>query len=251
MTRLCTFTRHPSGAEFWGSGLCQWRPRWGSTTRSAGCLGCHRGYLQRRSTLRCEPCCLQVRKHTRVCERIFSRPTSLLLTDFANFGLLTEMTHEGQVKVPVLVYKGNLSLCGRAALIQSDLQHLQLHVNNNIQKSRGVNDRGMTKKRDLTVFLTSGFRQCPEERDVCEHVCVFGQSQLAPVQCLGAVECWQRTPRWQTLNTAKMLPSRISFLSTFLFTSQTLKSFLFSFWTVSIWHKCWKVIHICPVLREG
>lgn len=67
------------------------------------------------------------------------------LTDFANFGLLTEMTHEGQVKVPVLVYKGNLSLRGRSALIQSDLQHLQLHVNNDGQKSRGVNDGGMTK----------------------------------------------------------------------------------------------------------
>lgn len=133
------------------------------------------------------------------------------------------MTHAGQVKVPVLVYKDDLSLWGRPALIQSDLQHLQLHVNNNMQKSRGVNDGGITKKRDLTVFLTSEFRQCPEKRDVCESVwpCVCAQSQLAPVQCLGAVECWQRAPRWQTLNTAKTLPSCISFLSTYLYLSDS------------------------------
>lgn len=55
------------------------------------------------------------------------------------------MTHGGQVKVPVLVYKGNLSLGGRSTLIQSDLQQLQLHVNNHGQKSRGVSDGGMTK----------------------------------------------------------------------------------------------------------
>lgn len=55
------------------------------------------------------------------------------------------MTHEGQVEVPVLVYEGNLSLGGRPTLIQSDLQHLQLHVNNDRQESRGANDGGMTK----------------------------------------------------------------------------------------------------------
>lgn len=57
------------------------------------------------------------------------------------------MTHESQVKVPVLVYKGDLSLRGRPALIQSDLQHLQLHVNKNMQKSGGVNDGEMTKEK--------------------------------------------------------------------------------------------------------
>lgn len=79
-------------------------------------------------------------------------PPSHVLTNFAHFGLLTEKSHKGQVKVPVLVNKGDLSLCGRPALIQSDLQHLQLHVNNSMQKSRGVNNKEMTKKPDLTVF---------------------------------------------------------------------------------------------------
>lgn len=84
--------------------------------------------------------------HTRVWKDVHppDSPPSRL-TDFANFGLLTEVTHEGQVKVPVLVDKGNLSLRGRSTLIQSDLQHLQLHVNNDRQKSRGANDGGMTK----------------------------------------------------------------------------------------------------------
>lgn len=55
------------------------------------------------------------------------------------------MTDKGQVEVPVLVYEGDLSLGGRPTLIQSDLQNLQLHVDNDRQKSRGANDGGMTK----------------------------------------------------------------------------------------------------------
>lgn len=55
------------------------------------------------------------------------------------------MTNKGQVEVPVLVYEGDLSLGGRPTLIQSDLQHLQLHVDYDRQKSRGANDGGMTK----------------------------------------------------------------------------------------------------------
>lgn len=87
------------------------------------------------------PVCVKGCSHAR-----FPSFPSFVLTDFTNFGLLTEMAHEGQVKVPVLVYKGDLPLCGRPTLIQSDLQHLQLHVSNNTQKSRRVNDREMTKK---------------------------------------------------------------------------------------------------------
>lgn len=73
------------------------------------------------------------------------------------------MTHKGQVEVPVLVYEGDLSLCGRPALVQSDLQHLQLHVDNDTQRSGGVKDGGMTKK-PLTSRSDCVFRQCPEER---------------------------------------------------------------------------------------
>lgn len=77
------------------------------------------------------------------------------------------------MKVSVLVYKGNLSLRGWSTLVQSDLQYLKLHVNKRqaeeLRSERWRDD----KKRDLAVFLTSGFRQCPEGRDVCEHVCVW------------------------------------------------------------------------------
>lgn len=46
------------------------------------------------------------------------------LTNFADFGLPSEMTYGCQVKVTVLVYQGDLPFIGRATLVQSDLHHL-------------------------------------------------------------------------------------------------------------------------------
>ncbi len=159
------------------------------------------------------------------------------LTDFADFGFSSKMTHRGQVKVTVLVYQSNLPFSGWAKLVQSYLHHLQLHMNNDTHKHKGKRERrsewwrdnkrsGKERKRGREVCTVTQQAFCQvcvcvcmweteRERErhrvgicvsepVCERtcVCVFGQSQLASVQCLGAVEYWQTKPCWQTVSTA-------------------------------------------------
>lgn len=92
---------------------------------------------------------------------------------------MSKMTHRCQVKVAVLVYKGNLSLRGWAALIQSYLHHLQLHMEE-WQKIRGK--WVSVSYHDPTAFLSSEFRQCAGEggrETERERETVFAQSQLA------------------------------------------------------------------------
>lgn len=84
------------------------------------------------------------------------------------------------MKVAVLVYEGDLSVGGWAALVQSYLHHLQLHVNTHGNKGgvqgRGASDGAMTKKKskgkrvsgskhDPTDSLPNVFRQCGRKRE--------------------------------------------------------------------------------------